>query len=78
MNDREWTWNAAMTIKSDDAMRELHAYAMEVMRNQGLEEAARVADDGYSMLATNIRRLKRDPAAKLSDWWCDHPTPGSP
>jgi hypothetical protein len=64
-----------MPLDQIEMQRQLHQYAMEEMRNRALEEAAllaaiRPAATGY-WLADEIRRLKRDPAAKMTDWWAD-------
>lgn len=61
-----------MSITPADMQREVIAFAMEEMRNRGLEEAARLVDRqtrGSYHLVQDIRALKRDPGAKLSDWW---------
>ena len=67
-------------LTQTEMMREIIAYAMEVKRNEGLEEAARFMDrwaaqgDGRSrwgdeQAALRIRSMKRDPAAVMTDWW---------
>jgi hypothetical protein len=79
--------------------RELHAYAMAEMRNRGIEESARIisaraaritgisrSSERFELehLAAEIRALKGDPSACLSDWWADDvkpaltPTPPEP
>lgn len=62
-------------ISHDDTMRELHAYAMEEMRNRGLEEAAVLVEQMLDarrpafLCIHEIRALKRNPTTKLSDWF---------
>lgn len=65
-----------MTITVSQMQREVVQFAMEEMRNRGLEEAAQIAESygvtAYS-LATDIRRRKRDPRAQMTDWWAKEP-----
>lgn len=58
-------------MTSDEMMREVIAYAMEETRNRALEEAAQLAQKfrNGSGVAHDIRRLKRDPSLKMTDWW---------
>lgn len=79
------------SIKVDDAMREIVSFGIEEMRNRGIDEALRVL---YKMAgahayrgerfadvdatAAAIRKLKRDPALKLSDWWNTQRTRDNP
>ena len=66
-------------ISQAAAMRELHWYAMEVMRSRGLEEAACEVEAGLqtrrhvSLIPQGIRSLKRDPSQHLTDWWREEP-----
>lgn len=67
-------------MTEQDMMRELHFYAMEEMRNRGIEAAARAIEDmGFNAAVTDrVRALKRDPSAHLSDWWGNKNTPLGP
>lgn len=53
-----------------EMQREVVAFAMEEMRNRGLEEAAVICEQQRAFsVAHFIRQRKRDPAAKMTDWW---------
>lgn len=64
-----------------EMQRQLHNYAMEEMRNRGLEEAANMLESRTAggaaahyhcaQAAKAVRLLKRDPANQLTDWWAD-------
>jgi hypothetical protein len=57
-----------------DMMREVVQYALEEMRNRGLEDAAMLAEQSSDpYLARDIRALKRDPSAQMTDWWAKRP-----
>lgn len=63
-----------MPPSQQEMQRQLHNYAMEEMRNRGLEEAAKLIEAnprGLSYLAVEIRKLKRDPNEQMTDWWAD-------
>jgi hypothetical protein len=66
-----------MSVTAEEMMRQIIAYGMEEMRNRGLEEAVmlvqrRVAPVLAIQLIDDIGALKRDPAAKLTEWWPRH------
>lgn len=73
-----------MGITVEQMQREVVQYAMEETRNRGLEEAARLVEcrsadcRGQTRYAAEcdaraIRNLKRDPSAKMTDWWKKDP-----
>lgn len=65
-----------MTISVDEMWRQVVRYGLEAQRNTGLEEAAGLAErhgrGGYN-LAADIRAMKRDPSAQMTDWWAKDP-----
>jgi hypothetical protein len=69
-----------MSVTEQEMMRQLHAYALDEMRNRGLEEAAKTVElysgrfmgrDLYEaqQIVRRIRALKTDPSENLTDWW---------
>jgi hypothetical protein len=62
-----------MSVTQEEMQRQIFRYAFEEWRNRGLEEAAQLAESAPKatgwLIAKQIRALKRDPAAKMTDWW---------
>lgn len=69
-------------ISEQEMQRQLHAYALEEMRNRGLEDAALRLEEwavrygskkryeiGVDTAVAEIRACKRDPRKKMTDWW---------
>lgn len=66
-----------MSISQTEMMRQLHAFALEETRNRALEEAAQVierlelARRPLYWSTGEIRRIKRNPSAQMTDWWAE-------